>query len=460
MATFTLQQVLEATSGQLLLSGPTARFTGVSTDSRAIAPGALFVAFKGERFDGHDYLDVVHEAGAAGALVQHGVPGVARRKFARGDWTVIEVTDTLYALGKLAQMHRRRFHIPVVGITGSAGKTTTKEMTAAILAREFTVCKTAKNLNNEIGLPQTLFGLTAEHTAAVVEFGMRGRGQIGYLAALAEPTIGVITNIGLTHLELLGAQEEIALAKAELLDEMPAGAAAVLPRDDAFFPLLYEHARGPVATVGLTVEADYSAADITLGADGCARFTLHAPQGSIAVCLGAPGEHQVRNALSAAAAALLAGASLDAVRDGLAAGHAGAGRMQLLHAPGGFTVVDDTYNANPDAMRATLHFLAAMPGGNKVAILGDMRELGPREVEIHREMGREAMALGIDALLAIGHLGREYVAGAADSRATWYPDHATALAAALNILKPGDLVLVKGSRAMAMDQIVTGLMEA
>jgi UDP-N-acetylmuramoyl-tripeptide--D-alanyl-D-alanine ligase len=460
MASFTVQQVLAAINGQLLVAGPQARFSGVGTNSRAVRPGELFVALKGERFDGHDYLDAAHAQGAVGAVVQQEVPGVCRRKTTHGNWTVIEVTDTLYAYGKLAQAHRRRFTLPVVGITGSAGKTTTKEMTAAILEQEFRVLKTQGNFNNEIGLPQTLLQLDTEHQAAVLEFGMRGRGQIGYLAALAQPTVGVITNIGVTHLELLGSQGEIALAKAELLDEMPPTAVAVLPRDDAFFPLLRAHAPGPVVSVGETDAAEYAAAEISLDAGGCARFTMLTPRGEIAVRLGVAGRHQVMNALAASAAAMIAGAGADAVRAGLAAYRAAAGRMHVADARRGFRVIDDTYNANPDAMRATLQCLAEMPGGAKIAILGDMRELGPSERALHREIGQYAMALGLDALLAIGELGRNYVEGADDPRAQWYPDHAAAATAALARLAPGDLVLVKGSHAMAMDQIVTALVEA
>ncbi len=459
MATFTVTQVLDATKGQLLLSGPHPRFTGICTDTRALQPGELFIALKGERFDGHAYLDAACEKGAAGALVQQEVPGVARRKTCSGAWTLIEVTDTLYALGELAQYHRRRFQLPVIGITGSAGKTTSKEMTAAILEQEFTVLKTPRNENNEVGLPQTLLRLTTEHQAVVVEFGMRGRGQIGYLAALAAPTIGVITNIGVTHLELLGSREEIALAKAELLDEMAPTGVAVLPREDAYFALLRAHAPGPVVSVGETDAADYAARAVTLDDEGRARFTLATPRGEAPVRLGAAGRHQVPNALAATAAAMIAGASLEAAQAGLAAYRGAAGRMHVVAAPGGFRVIDDTYNANPDAMRATLRCLAEMPGNRRVAILGDMRELGPTERDLHREIGRYAMTLNLDALLAVGDLGRDFVAGADDPRARWYPDHDSAIAAARELLAPGDLVLVKGSHAMAMDRIVAALVE-
>jgi UDP-N-acetylmuramoyl-tripeptide--D-alanyl-D-alanine ligase len=453
MATFTLREVLLATGGQLRLSGSAAKFAGVSTDTRALRRGELFVAIRGERFDGHSFIEQARVKGAAGVLVEQAVRDRARSE----NWHVIEVTDTQYALGQLAQHHRRRFRIPVVGVTGSAGKTTTKEMIATILAQGRAVLKSQGNFNNEIGLPLTLFTLDDTHQAAVLEFGMRGRGQIGYLAALARPTVGVITNIGLTHLELLGSQQEIALAKAELLDEMPVAGIAVLPARDEFYPLLREHAKGTVLRVGDTPECEYQVSEVALGEGGCANFTLHGPDLALPIALSAPGHHQVWNALAAAAAALAAGAKPEEVQAGLAAYQPLKGRMQAVRASGGFTVIDDTYNANPAAVRATLEFLAQAPGGRKMAILGDMLELGPAAGEMHREIGRFAMSLGIDALLALGELGKEYVAGAADSRAQWFPAHASAAAAARVALGPGDVVLVKGSRGMRMELVVEKL---
>jgi UDP-N-acetylmuramoyl-tripeptide--D-alanyl-D-alanine ligase len=456
MASFTVQQVLQATGGQLLVAGPATRFTGVSTDTRSLQPDDLFVALRGERFDGHDYLQAARAAGAAGALVEHEIPGVQRRATRYGDWTVIEVTDTLYAYGKLAQTYRRRFDIPLIAITGSAGKTTTKELTAAILAQGRRVLKSEKNENNDIGLPKTLLNLASEYEAAVVEMGMRARGEIDYLAAIAQPTIGVITNIGLTHLERLGSPEAIALAKAELLDAMPAGAIAVLPANDAFFPLLREHARGGLMTFG-EHDADVVADDLALGDDLCATFTLRGPWGSFPVTMGGMGMHLVPDALAAATAAILAGALPAEVQAGLAAYRAEAGRMHLVETPAGVRLIDDSYNANPDALRGALRTLAAARAPKRVAILGDMLELGPTGPEIHREIGAYAMTLGIDALLAVGDLGREIVAGADDPRAAWYPDNASLAAAARALLAPGDVALVKASHGLHLDEVVRAL---
>jgi len=439
------------------MSSASTSFSSVSTDTRTLQPGALFIALHGERFNGHEYLSRARERGAAGALVCEEVPGVRPRHQECGNWTIIEVTDTLYALGQLAQFHRQRFAIPVIAITGSAGKTTTKEMTAAILEETCTVLKSPGNYNNEIGLPQTLLSLTEAHQAAVLEFGMRGRGQIGYLTALTCPTVGVITNIGLSHLELLGSQEDIALAKAELLDEMSPDATAILPMRDAYYPLLSEHATGAVIGIGDDADGDLWVSDITLDEDGCARLVLHTREGDIPVHLGVPGQHQVWNALAAAAAAMQVGATPRQVQQGLAHYRATEGRMQLLHSTHGFTIIDDTYNANPAAVRATLEFLRQLSGQRKVAILGDMRELGYTAPQLHQEIGRYAMTLGIDALIAVGELGRHYVTGADDSRAQWQPHHAAAIQAALEQLGANDVVLVKGSRAMQMEEIVNGL---
>ncbi len=460
MGSFTLHQLLEATGGELLLSGPAVHFQGICTDTRNLQRGDIFFALHGEGSNGHKYLKIAREMGAAGAVVDEAVPGVRRRHNEIGEWNLIEVIDTLYALGQLAQAQRRRFKIPVIAITGSAGKTTTKEMTAAILSVRHTVVKTPGNFNNEIGMPLTLMQLDEHTQTAVVEFGMRGPGQIGYLAALALPTVGVITNIGASHLELLGTREKIAMAKAELLEVLPAHATVVLPGEDDFFTMLRERARGPVVTVGECPDFDLWASDITLGDTSCANFTLHFRGIELPIALAVPGRVQVNNALAAAAAALAAGSELEDIAIGLA-GYTGIdGRMQTHTAKRGFTVIDDSYNANPAAVRAALSHLAEAPGKVKLAILGDMRELGPDAAELHRELGAYAMTRHIDHLFALGELGRAYVDGADSQNAQWFPDHNAAIAAALTILQPGDIALIKGSRAMKMEVIVQGLVEA
>jgi UDP-N-acetylmuramoyl-tripeptide--D-alanyl-D-alanine ligase len=457
MPTFLPNEVHAAISGQILLQGPQPAFTGVSTDTRAIQPGDLFFAIRGERFNGHDHLEIARERGAAGAVVCEDVPGVRPRHSVPGPWHLFEVTDTLYAYGQLAHAYRRRFRIPIIGITGSAGKTTTKEMTAAILAQGRTVLKSELNYNNEIGVPRTLFELYETHQAAVLEFGMRGPGQIGYLAGIARPNIGLITNVGLTHVELLGSREAIALAKAELLDVMSPRALALLPAGDPCYPLLREHARGQVMTFGEDPTCDLWTDDLAIDDTGCARMTMHWRDTAIPVALTVPGRHQAWNALAAALAALAAGARPEHVTDGLSSYAPIVGRMQVHRAPGGFTVIDDTYNANPDAMRATLRCLAEMPGRRKVAILGDMLELGAHAEDEHRAIGALAAELGIDAVHAVGELARGYLT---DARAHWHPDPTAAAAAARDEIEEGDVVLVKGSRSMHMEAAVAALVSS
>jgi UDP-N-acetylmuramoyl-tripeptide--D-alanyl-D-alanine ligase len=458
MTTFTIYNILEAIDGHWLIKGITDKFTGISTDSRNVKPGDLFIAIKGDNFDGHKYLDKAKSAGAAGAVVCASIDGVNHRtnEPKQGDWNLIEVIDTVYAYGRIARFHRRKYKIPIIGITGSAGKTTTKEFTAAVLNMKYKTLKTEANFNNEIGLPLTLLKLSDEYQAAVVEMGMRGRGQIGYLTAISRPTIGVITNVGMTHMELLGSQDAIAHAKAELLDEMSKSSLAILPFDDKYFSMLCEHAKGEIFTFGLHPHSDIKAEKIEIMPGGCVSFNLKVNFASCRVNLSVPGRHQVQNALAAAAVGFNSGISLEEIAIGLANYNGEKGRMQVFTSDDGYTVVDDTYNANPAAMQATLEFLAECPGNKKIAVISDMRELGEMEKELHREIGELAAALKIDAVIATGELGKEYIVGAGDI-ACWQPDHDAVIAEIKRIVSPGDIVLVKGSRAMQMDIVVTGL---
>lgn len=454
---FTLEQILTATRGMLLVSGPS-NFSGISTDTRTLQAGDLYLALHGEKMNGHQFLTQAREKGAAGAIIDETVPGIRPRHTTPGEWSVIDVTDTLYALGQLAAYHRRRFpRLPIIGITGSAGKTTTKEMTAAILEKSFPFLRNPGNYNNEIGMPLSLMQLRREHQAAVLEFGMRGRGQISYLASIARPTIGIITNIGLTHLELLGTKEEIALSKAELFDEMPTDSINIIPLQDEYFPLLREHAPGQLLTFAEDGTADFFASDIRLSDNGALAFNMHTPNSIIPLMLQIAGRHQLLNALAAAAAAMSAGADEAAIQSGLAEYQPTAGRMHTIKTRQGYTVIDDSYNANPAAVRATLDLLAEYPGERKIAILGDMRELGSAALEMHTAIGQHAIALGIDSLMVVGELALQYVAGANDSRAQWFPDNQSLLKALLPNLRPGDVILIKGSRAMHLEEIVEAL---
>ncbi len=471
MADFTAAQIVAATGGRLAAGAEErAACRGIATHSRAVAPGQCFVALRGERFDGHNFVAAALQAGAAGAVVSRIPPGVPGQSGA----FVVVVGDTLKALGDLARAHRARFLLPVIAVTGSTGKTTTKDMIAAILARRGPIAATPENYNNEVGVPLALLSLASEHHAAVIEMAMRGGGQIAYLASLAQPTIGVVTNIGLSHLERLGSPQAIADAKGELVAALSDGA-AVLNADDPYFARLAARAGWPaprcrVVTFGLSQTADFRALEIAPGDDGTS-FCIVSAAGQVPVRLETPGRHQVLNALAAAAAAMEAGAQLDDVGAGLGAFTASHRRAQIVQTAAGFRIIDDCYNASPASVEAALELLGDMRGERKVAILGDMLELGPSAAELHRAIGEQAGRMGLDLLITVGELGQLIAEGARAEmpppasgappfdklragpavRSTASPEQAAQWA--LAFLRGGDIVLVKASRAMAFERI-------
>jgi len=433
---------------------PEAVFTGVSTDSRSVDEGQLFVALAGPNFDGHDYVAAALDAGAAGAVVRQGftLPG-------EEDACLFPVTDTLAALGDLAAAWRQEHSALVAAITGSNGKTTTKEMLAAILGQRHRVLATRGNLNNLIGLPLTLMQLTAEHTACVLEMGMNASGEIARLARIAAPEAGVITNVGPAHIGMLGSLEAIARAKGELFEALSPAATAVVNLDD---PLLAPYAASlpcRVVTFGIDSAADVTAGGITdLGA--LQSFVLDLAGEQVKVRLAAPGRHNVMNALAAAATAWSLGQGAGAVSAGLEVFAPVPGRLNLLGRPGGPAVVDDTYNANPASVASGLAAAAAMAQGRALAlVLGDMKELGDFAPRLHRETGRLAARLGCRLVLAVGEHADEVAAGAheeglAAELAVAFAAMDELMAAAPGLLAEDDLVLVKGSRSMAMERVV------
>lgn len=451
MPEFALEFVVQAIKGRVL-GAPPSVFPGVSTDTRSLTPGALFVALRGESFDGHDFVVEALAKGAGAALVSRTVPGAACQ---------LIVEDTLIALGALAHAHRARLSPAVVAVTGSTGKTSTKDMIAAILSQGWRTARTPGNFNNEIGVPLSLLELDDSHQAAVVELAMRGRGQISYLAQMAQPRVGVITNIGLSHLELLGSREAIAETKAELLAALPEQGAAVLNADEEFFPLLRRHSPCPVVSFGTKPEADVSVSGVVVSGDGETTFTLRAGWGEQRLSLLAGGRHHALNAAAAVAAAVAAGGDVAWIAPGLAAFRSAAMRSHIFTAPGGFTVIDDSYNASPDSMRAALDLLADVPGKRKWAALGDMKELGPLSSDWHHEIGQAAGELGLTGLVTVGELARSIAQGARelDSSLASYEtnDNETAAKWLLERIEAGDVVLVKGSRAMKMEEIVSKL---
>lgn len=439
--------------GSLLSGELSGEFSSVCTDTREGASGSLFFALCGENSDGHQYAAQAAADGAVGLVVDH--------ELARISIPQLIVPDTLKALGELARYYRSRFDIPVVAVTGSVGKTSTKEMIATVLGSKFCVLTSRKNFNNEIGVPKTLFELGPEHSAAVVELAMRGPGQIDWLAEIARPQIGVITNIGLSHVELLGSREGLADAKAELLDHLPTDGAAILNADDDFVDFLRDRCPCRVVTFGVKRPADYRAVDLHFAPDGTSRFTVN----GASIMLNAPGVHHVINACAACAVADALGISLPDTAASLAEFKTPAMRMESINRADGTTILNDTYNAAPDSMRSALETLRLLAGGRRtVAVLGDMRELGDFSEEAHRYVGEVAGDSDLDLLITVG-TGAMQIAAAAERELT--PDHVvsspdteTAVREVPTLVQPGDIVLVKGSRAMEMEKIVRALVDS
>jgi len=436
---------------------------GVSTDTRAIPAGSAFVALRGERFDGHDFLGDALRAGAACALVAGDRAGVAAE--GAPGLPLLAVPDTLAALGAVARLHRLRFPIPVVGVTGSNGKTTTREMIAAILATRGPVLKTEGNLNNEVGVPLTLLRLAPAHAAAVIEMGMNHRGEIGRLTAIAEPRVGVVTNAFPAHLEGLGTVDGVADAKGELYKGLPADGIVVANADD---PRMLHRARKSGRRVltfsgGKDREADVVVLDVLSQDPDGMRFLLGLGTKEVEVRLPLVGEHNAVNAAAAAAAALPLGCTDREIVRGLGEVRPVGRRLRIERLPSGVLLVDDCYNANPASMKAALLTLRQLAGqGRALAALGDMLELGPTEGDLHRELGRDAAATGLAALAAFGpraRLARDAAveAGLAPPDA-FHTEDPQALAAFLRErLRPGDVLLVKGSRGMKLERLVEAL---
>ncbi|HEX5037228.1 MAG TPA: UDP-N-acetylmuramoyl-tripeptide--D-alanyl-D-alanine ligase [bacterium] len=456
-----LEDILKATGGRLASPATEDFIEGVSTDSRTVQPGDLFVALKGDRHDGHQYLGDVFAQGAVAAIVQEGVESVSANFK-----NIVEVPDTLKALGDLACFWRRRFSITVVGITGSNGKTTAKEMTAAVLSAKYRVLKTEGNFNNLIGLPLTLFRLKGDEEMAVVEMGMNRLGEIDRLAQIAEPQVGLVTSVARAHLEGLGGLSNVARAKGELIGRLPEGGLAVLNADAPFAPQLAKTARGrkaKVVTFGVDKPATYRATGVkTEGLKGV-RFTARVSGKRHSFRLGVPGRHNVYNALAALAIGEHFEVPAAKMKAALAKFDAGSKRMEVLRLPKGIDVINDCYNANPDSTEASLRFLKDLGRSRRrVAVLGEMLELGRWAAQSHREVGGVAAKSGVKVLFAVGPHASDLVRGArgaglSKACAFSFGDVEESLPVIKSLLKPKDIVLVKGSRGMRMERITSAL---
>ncbi|HVN47033.1 MAG TPA: UDP-N-acetylmuramoyl-tripeptide--D-alanyl-D-alanine ligase [Steroidobacteraceae bacterium] len=434
------------------LRGADGPYTDVVSDSRTLQAGQLFVALEGPNFNGRDFLPAALSAGAAGAVVD------AAQTVALPQ---IVVEDTQAALVRAARSWRAAFAGPLIGVAGSNGKTTAKEMLAAILAGAGPVLATRGNLNNHIGVPLTLLRLTSAHRFAVIEMGANHPGEVAALVELARPTIGLITNAGAEHLEGFGTLEGVARAEGEMVAGLAAAGTAVINADDEFAALWRGLTRARIVTFGVRERADFRASELRTELEAAGfrtRFRLDSPAGSTAIELALGGAHNVANALAAAAAAATAGATLAQIAAGLAAMRAVPGRLQVKRAHNGAWLIDDSYNANPSSMRAAIEVLGSL-GGRRWLALGDMAELGAFASEAHAEIGELARAAGIERLYATGELMQRAV-DSFGAGAQWLPSTdalGEALTRALGTAGPEVRILIKGSRFNRLERIVSAL---
>ena len=444
----TLGDAAAAVGGQLV--GEDRPFGAVATDSRTLAPGSLFAALRGPTFDGRDFVTAAAARGAIGAIVERAVPHALPQ---------VVVPDALRALQQLAEAWRAEFHVPVVAVAGSNGKTTAKEMTGAILARMGLVMATHGNLNNHIGVPLTLMRLESSHRSAVIEMGANRIGDVAELVQLARPTVGLITNAGAEHLEGFGTLDGVAQGEGEMVSGLEPTATAIINADDAYAGYWRGVATARrIVTFGMHANADFMAKDskqtIERG-EFITRFTLHCPLGECPILLKAGGAHNIANALAAAAAASAATASLEEIAAGLADFRAVAGRLQLKAGARDSWIIDDSYNANPSSVRAGLEVLRSLPGATWL-VLGDMAELGEFAEDSHAHMGSYARDCGIKRLFALGPQSSRAVE-TFGAGAEWFAD-ADSLTRRLQAeIAPGVTVLIKGSRVNRLERVVRAL---
>ena len=448
MIAWRLSEIARYSQGQL--AGADAEFTSVSTDTRTIKAGALFVALAGPSFDGHDFVATAAEKGAAAALVSRQLPVALPQ---------IIVADPLAALSAFARAWRRQFKIPVVGVTGSNGKTTTKELIGSILSQLGPTLITRGNLNNHIGVPLMLLELTKEHRYAVIEMGANHIGEIAHLASLAEPTVGIVTNAGAAHLEGFGSLDGVATGKGEMFQALPVEGVAVVNADDKYASQWRDVSSADrVLTFGFEQPADFMAHKVreVSGANGFRiDFDLVTPDGTIPASIPLAGLHNLRNALGAAAAACAAGTEIEQIASGLRAMKTVAGRLELKPAINGAFIVDDSYNANPSSLKAGLDAMRAF-AGSRWLVLGEMKELGDASNELHAEVGRYARQTGIERLLAIGE-GSRFSVEAFGPGGRWFADIDALIREAKTTLTSGVAVLIKGSRANRLERVSAAL---
>lgn len=431
------------------LEGGDAEFKRISIDSRTIKAGELFVAVAGEQFDGHDFIEQAVANGACAVM--------ASKKLALSV-PLLLVNDTIEALGQLAKLKRRQHTIPTIALTGSCGKTTTKSMIAAILETCGAANSTQGSFNNHYGLPLTLFDTTPEHEYQVLELGANHLGEIAYLTAIAQPDVAMITNAAPCHLEGFGSIDGVSRGKGEIFQGLSDQGVAILNRDDHYYDYWLSLVQGKrVMSFGLSPEADVSADNIQLDEQGSSNFTLKTAQSSIDIQLPLLGEHNVKNALAAAAACLAINIPLENIQQGLARVAATTKRLVTKTSRSGARIIDDSYNANPTSMKAAIALLTQLPG-EKILVIGDMGELGEDELKHHFNVGETAKKAGVNQLFAVGRLSAEAVKGFGD-KAQHFPDQQSLIENLVPLLSTEQTILVKGSRSAKMENVVDALVE-
>lgn len=442
LSKWTLNEAARAMNASF--NGDDAVFNAVSTDTRTLKEGSLFIALKGPRFDAHEHLLQAKDKGAVAAVVSESCDAVL---------PLLKVQDTRIALGQLAKAHRQSFKKPVIGLTGSNGKTTVKELLTAVLSTQGRVLATKGNLNNDFGVPLTLLEMKLDEDFAVIEMGANHPKEIEYLAQIALPDVAIVNNAGEAHLEGFGSLKGVATSKGEIFESLSADGVAIINRDDQFAPLWLEmtkHCR----QIGFgirSVEADVRASAIEQNAQG-SRFTLQTEKGEFEIQLGLYGQHNVMNALAAAAAALAVGVSEKDIQKGLQDFRAVKGRLHSMHGQAGSLIFDDSYNANPSSLKAGIDVLSGF-GGKRILALGDMLELGANAAQDHYQCGVYAREKGIDQMFAYGPLSKNAV-DAFGENGFWFEDKQSLIAQLQKELSDQTTVLVKGSRGMRMEDVV------
>jgi UDP-N-acetylmuramoyl-tripeptide--D-alanyl-D-alanine ligase len=445
-----LSQVAQLAGGSLSSGDGAVAVDAVSTDSRTIKRGELFVALRGENFDGHNFVEAVAVTGAAGAIIDSNWKGKVPENFA-----LIRARDTLLAYQQLAANYRKSLQLNVVAITGSNGKTSTKDFAAAVLARRFRVTKTLGNFNNHVGLPRTILEATSQDKIAVWEIGMNHPGEVAALAKVAAPNVGIITNIGVAHIEFMGSRERIAEEKGALAEAISAAGAVILNADDPFTNGISARAHGKVILTGIT-SGSIRASEVNQSGSGT-DFTILEGAHRCRAQLPVPGLHMVQNALLAVAAGRVFGLSLEECAAGLVAAPLTKARLQVKEIRG-VQFLDDSYNANPDSMQAALRTLVELDAeGQRIAVLGEMRELGDESQHGHQEVGETAAALKVNHLIAIGNVAAtiaEAAKRAGLDNSSTVASTAEAAELLAELARPGDLVLIKGSRLARTEQVI------